>query len=89
MKLRELLAESKIAYSSEHPNLELEVTGLKTNSHTCTAGDLFIGLPGTRVDGGEFWQGAIAAGAVVVSFLQQRRRYIRHQLMTLSLRLLI
>lgn len=64
MKLRELLAESKIAYSSEHPNLELEVTGLKTNSHTCSAGDLFIGLPGTRVDGGEFWQGAIATGAI-------------------------
>jgi UDP-N-acetylmuramoyl-L-alanyl-D-glutamate--2,6-diaminopimelate ligase len=64
MKLRELLVESKIAYSSEHPNLELEVTGLKTNSHTCTAGDLFIGMPGTRVDGGEFWQGAIAAGAI-------------------------
>jgi UDP-N-acetylmuramoyl-L-alanyl-D-glutamate--2,6-diaminopimelate ligase len=64
MKLRELLAESKIAHSSNHPNLELEVTGLKTNSHTCTAGDLFIGMPGTRVDGGEFWQGAIASGAI-------------------------
>jgi UDP-N-acetylmuramoyl-L-alanyl-D-glutamate--2,6-diaminopimelate ligase len=64
MKLRELLAQSQITHTSTHPNLELEVTGLKTNSHTCTAGDLFMGMPGTRVDGGEFWQGAIAAGAI-------------------------
>jgi UDP-N-acetylmuramoyl-L-alanyl-D-glutamate--2,6-diaminopimelate ligase len=64
MKLRELLAHSQINHSSEHPNLDLDVTGLKTNSHTCTAGDLFIGMPGTRVDGGEFWQGAIALGAI-------------------------
>ena len=64
MKLRELLAHSQITHSSDHPNLDLEVTGLKTNSHTCTAGDLFIGMPGTRVDGGEFWQGAIALGAI-------------------------
>ncbi len=64
MKLRELLAHSQIDHSSEHPNLDLEVTGLKTNSHTCAAGDLFIGMPGTRVDGGEFWQGAIESGAI-------------------------
>ena len=64
MKLRELLTQSQISYSSEHPNLELEVTGLKTNSHACIPGDLFIGMPGTRVDGGEFWQGAIASGAI-------------------------
>lgn len=64
MKLRELLAHSQINHSSEHPNLDLDITGLKTNSHTCTAGDLFVGMPGTRVDGGEFWQGAIALGAI-------------------------
>jgi UDP-N-acetylmuramoyl-L-alanyl-D-glutamate--2,6-diaminopimelate ligase len=64
MKLRELLTQSQISYSSEHPHLDLEITGLKTNSHACTAGDLFIGMPGTRVDGGEFWQGALAAGAI-------------------------
>jgi UDP-N-acetylmuramoyl-L-alanyl-D-glutamate--2,6-diaminopimelate ligase len=64
MKLRELLAHSQIQPTSNHPNLDLEVTGLKTNSHACGAGDLFIGMPGTRVDGGEFWQGAIASGAL-------------------------
>jgi UDP-N-acetylmuramoyl-L-alanyl-D-glutamate--2,6-diaminopimelate ligase len=64
MKLRELLTHSQISLPSAHPNLDLEVTGLKTNSHACTPGDLFIGMPGTRVDGGEFWQGAISAGAI-------------------------
>jgi UDP-N-acetylmuramoyl-L-alanyl-D-glutamate--2,6-diaminopimelate ligase len=64
MKLRELLTQSHINHASEHPNLDLDVTGLKTNSHACIKGDLFIGMPGTRVDGGEFWQGAIAAGAI-------------------------
>jgi UDP-N-acetylmuramoyl-L-alanyl-D-glutamate--2,6-diaminopimelate ligase len=64
MKLRELLAHSQIQFANDHPKLDLEVTGLKTNSHACGAGDLFIGMPGTRVDGGEFWQGALAAGAL-------------------------
>jgi UDP-N-acetylmuramoyl-L-alanyl-D-glutamate--2,6-diaminopimelate ligase len=64
MKLRELLTQSQISYSTNHPNLEIEITGLKTNSHACTAGDLFIGMPGTRVDGGDFWQGACTSGAI-------------------------
>lgn len=64
MKLRELLSQSQIHSICEHPHLDLEVTGLKTNSHACADGDLFIGMPGTRVDGGEFWQGAIASGAI-------------------------
>jgi UDP-N-acetylmuramoyl-L-alanyl-D-glutamate--2,6-diaminopimelate ligase len=44
--------------------MDLEVKGLSTNSHACQPGDLFIGMPGTRVDGGEFWPGALAAGAI-------------------------
>lgn len=65
MKLRELLAKlPSLAPLPEHPALEAEVTGLTTNSHTCQTGDLFIGMPGTRVDGGDFWAGAIAAGAI-------------------------
>ncbi|MBK1990234.1 UDP-N-acetylmuramoyl-L-alanyl-D-glutamate--2,6-diaminopimelate ligase [Sphaerospermopsis aphanizomenoides BCCUSP55] len=62
MKLRELLAAVD---GVEYPNLaDVEVQGIKTNSHACDAGDLFIGMPGTRVDGGEFWPSALAAGAV-------------------------
>lgn len=64
MKLRELLALGQIAHTSTHPNLDAEVTGLTTNSHTCKPGNLFIGMPGTRVDGGEFWQGGLTAGAI-------------------------
>jgi UDP-N-acetylmuramoyl-L-alanyl-D-glutamate--2,6-diaminopimelate ligase len=64
MKLRELLSKvPTIQHLPTHPALDAEITGLKTNSHACGAGDLFIGMPGTRVDGGEFWPGAIENGA--------------------------
>ncbi|MFM7366820.1 MAG: Mur ligase domain-containing protein, partial [Sphaerospermopsis kisseleviana] len=62
MNLRELLA---VVDGLECPqSADVEVQGIKTNSHACGVGDLFIGMPGTRVDGGEFWQSALAAGAV-------------------------
>jgi UDP-N-acetylmuramoyl-L-alanyl-D-glutamate--2,6-diaminopimelate ligase len=65
MKLRELLAQIPgLSSIPEHPALDEEVKGLSTNSHACKAGDLFVGMPGTRVDGGEFWQSAIAEGAM-------------------------
>jgi len=64
MKLRELLAVESGLQLPNHPALDAEVKGLTTNSHACQPGDLFIGMPGTRVDGGEFWQSAIASGAV-------------------------
>lgn len=65
MKLRELLANvESIEQLPHHPALDMEVKNLATNSHACQAGDLFIGMPGTRVDGGEFWPSAIALGAV-------------------------
>lgn len=49
---------------ASHPNWEKEVTGLSTNSQTIAPGNVFIGMPGTRVDGGEFWQGAVEKGAI-------------------------
>lgn len=49
---------------AEHPALDQDVKRLCTNSQACEPGDLFVGLPGTRVDGGDFWAGAIASGAV-------------------------
>ncbi|HSF74147.1 MAG TPA: UDP-N-acetylmuramoyl-L-alanyl-D-glutamate--2,6-diaminopimelate ligase [Microcoleus sp.] len=65
MKLRELLAAvPSISFDAKHPALDSEVKGLSTNSHACQAGDLFLGMPGTRVDGGDFWQSAIESGAV-------------------------
>ncbi len=65
MKLRELLAKVvSLQPPTDNSTLDREVTGLCTNSHACQQGDLFIGMPGTRVDGGEFWQSAIAHGAL-------------------------
>ena len=65
MKLRELLTKvESIKFSLEHSALDREITGISTNSHTCQPGNLFIGMPGTRVDGGEYWQSAIAEGAI-------------------------
>ncbi len=64
MKLRDLLINIPNLEIINHPALDTEVKGLCTNSHTCQPGDLFIGMPGTRVDGGDFWPSAIAAGAI-------------------------
>ncbi|AIE72909.1 MULTISPECIES: UDP-N-acetylmuramoyl-L-alanyl-D-glutamate--2,6-diaminopimelate ligase [unclassified Synechocystis] len=47
-----------------YPALGEVVEGLSTNSHACSPGTLFIGMPGTRVDGGEFWSGALSGGAI-------------------------
>ncbi|MBD2342724.1 UDP-N-acetylmuramoyl-L-alanyl-D-glutamate--2,6-diaminopimelate ligase [Anabaena subtropica] len=64
MKLRELLATVDSVENLPQALGDAEVKGIKTNSHACGAGDLFIGMPGTRVDGGEFWPSAIASGAI-------------------------
>jgi UDP-N-acetylmuramyl tripeptide synthase len=64
MKLRELLATvDNVVQLPQHPAMDTEIKNLKTDSHACVAGDLFIGMPvvpGIRVDGGDFWQSAIA-----------------------------
>ncbi|GAP96186.1 UDP-N-acetylmuramoyl-L-alanyl-D-glutamate--2,6-diaminopimelate ligase [Leptolyngbya sp. NIES-2104] len=65
MQLRELLAKlPDVGEIPDHPALDADVKGLTTNSLSCQPGDLFIGMPGTRVDGGDFWQSAIASGAI-------------------------
>jgi UDP-N-acetylmuramoyl-L-alanyl-D-glutamate--2,6-diaminopimelate ligase len=64
MKLRELLSVLPGLVLPDHEALDAEVKGIVTNSHACKPGDLFMGMPGTRVDGGDFWTSAIAAGAI-------------------------
>ncbi|MBE9060088.1 UDP-N-acetylmuramoyl-L-alanyl-D-glutamate--2,6-diaminopimelate ligase [cf. Phormidesmis sp. LEGE 11477] len=49
---------------ADHPNWSKAVTGLSTNSQAIKPGMVFVGMPGTRVDGGEFWQSAIDKGAI-------------------------
>jgi len=65
MNLRSLLATiPELTPLPDHPALDKEVKGLSTNSMACQPGDLFLGVPGTRVDGGAFWSGALDAGAI-------------------------
>lgn len=65
MKLRELLARvPSLSSLPNSPRLDEQVSSITTNSHKCQKGTLFVGLPGTRVDGGDFWRSAIEAGAV-------------------------
>ncbi|HIK24246.1 MAG TPA: UDP-N-acetylmuramoyl-L-alanyl-D-glutamate--2,6-diaminopimelate ligase [Thermosynechococcus sp. M3746_W2019_013] len=64
MNLRELLTAAAITPGFEHPALDQEVKSLSTNSWECEHGSLFIGMPGTRVEGGNFWPSALAAGAI-------------------------
>ena len=72
MKLRDLLSKiPQVEYNPHHSALDLAVKGISTNSHACQRGDLFIGMPGTRVDGGEFWQSAMEVGAVAAIITPQ------------------
>ncbi len=45
---------------------KLEVTGIATDSRKVKAGDLFLAMPGTKVDGAQFIPDALKAGAVAV-----------------------
>ncbi len=74
MRLHELLTAAEIPLSPDLPGLDLEVTHLSTNSWDCPPGTLFIGMPGTRVDGGNFWASALAAGAVAALISPQAKQ---------------
>jgi UDP-N-acetylmuramoyl-L-alanyl-D-glutamate--2,6-diaminopimelate ligase len=63
MHLGQLLALA--GYENSHPELNgLEIKRVITDSRACQAGDLFIGMTGTQVDGGKFAPQAIAQGAI-------------------------
>ncbi|BAP17212.1 UDP-N-acetylmuramoyl-L-alanyl-D-glutamate--2,6-diaminopimelate ligase [cyanobacterium endosymbiont of Epithemia turgida] len=72
VKIRDLLKKTFLL-GKEYTNnpLDREIKGICTNSHTCKPGDLFIGMPGTRVDGGQFWPSAIEAGAIAAIITPQ------------------
>ncbi|WOD37432.1 UDP-N-acetylmuramoyl-L-alanyl-D-glutamate--2,6-diaminopimelate ligase [Nodosilinea sp. E11] len=68
MKLRQLLEDLPAGlidagFSLSEGMGDPDIKGICTNSHACQPGDVFIGMPGTRVDGGEFWPSAIDSGA--------------------------
>jgi UDP-N-acetylmuramoyl-L-alanyl-D-glutamate--2,6-diaminopimelate ligase len=63
MRLKQLLALA--GYQNSQPELDqLEIKRVITDSRACEAGDLFIGMTGTQVDGGKFAPQAIAQGAI-------------------------
>lgn len=63
--LSDLLAAVSLSpMIADHPALNTTVKGLSTNTKTCQPGEVFVGMPGTRVDGGEFWPAALEAGAI-------------------------
>ena len=65
MTLRELLTQvSAIKSLPNHPVMDQKIKSIATNSHACGSGSLFLGMPGTRVDGGEFWPSAMESGAI-------------------------
>ena len=63
MRLGQLL--SLAGYQNPNSELDgLQVKRVITDSRACQAGDLFIGMTGTQVDGGKFAPQAIAQGAI-------------------------
>ena len=62
MRLKELLHKAGLAQVADGM-VDEEILGLTTDSRAVKPGDLFIGLPGTKVDGGEFWPQAVSQGA--------------------------
>ncbi|CAN1210503.1 UDP-N-acetylmuramoyl-L-alanyl-D-glutamate--2, 6-diaminopimelate ligase [Tumidithrix helvetica PCC 7403] len=62
-KLSDLLKQA--GYTSQNPELDTSIVQrLTTDSRDCRAGDLFIGMPGTQVDGSKFAAQALANGAI-------------------------
>ncbi len=61
-ELHSLLRKVGIEFSSSLKNLRVE--NISADSRLIKKGDLFVGLPGEKVDGGCFWREAMSAGAV-------------------------
>lgn len=65
MELRELLEKAGIDYpNSDRLILAKTVNRIITDSRQVQSGDLFIGMPGTKVDGSEYAQEALTKGAI-------------------------
>ncbi len=64
MKLKALLRG--VDGVTVHGSKEVEITGLTADSRTAAPGNLFVAKRGTKLDGAQFVNAAVAAGAVAV-----------------------
>lgn len=70
--LSKLLSQAGIQPQLAQGSLEgVQVWGLCADSRQVQPGDLFLGMPGSRVDGGSFVAQALAAGAVAALISQE------------------
>jgi UDP-N-acetylmuramoylalanyl-D-glutamate--2,6-diaminopimelate ligase (EC 6.3.2.13) len=70
--LSKLLHQAGIQPQLAQGSLEgVQVWGLCADSRQVQPGDLFLGMPGSRVDGGSFVAQALAAGAVAALISQE------------------
>lgn len=62
------LAELAVRFGLDEPEGidQLEVTGVAISSQTVTAGDLYVGVPGSKAHGASYAKAAAAAGAVAI-----------------------
>src|SRR5688572_20435311 len=65
MKLNEVLTGCGAA-PAPGPRHKADVTGIAHDSRKVGAGELFVALPGAKVDGGQFVADAVARGAIAV-----------------------
>jgi UDP-N-acetylmuramoyl-L-alanyl-D-glutamate--2,6-diaminopimelate ligase len=63
MRLGDLLKLARCKYKN-HDRDRIEVQRLTADSRTCQPGDLFIGMPGANVDGGQYAEQALEKGAI-------------------------
>ena len=72
--LHPLLNDVGVDVPATLPNVE--ITAISGDSRRIGPGSLFVGLPGTQVDGGEYWPQALEAGAacMLISPEAARRR---------------
>ncbi len=54
--------------------------GLKTHSGQVQRGDVFVALPGVKVNGAKFMQQALQAGAFAIQVTLRRRIHVMHRL---------
>ena len=65
MSLKAISAAVGGVYIGDDAAYHQVITGVETDSRNISAGNLYIALPGARVDGHDFIEQAIAAGALV------------------------